>query len=428
MADEGSEPVRIRVPIDITIEEEPERGVMAGESGSPAGFQSGRPVSGLPRRHHGHMIRPTYLPEGDESRVPGPRPDAVRIEDVRQLVIEILDEPEVRGRLVSGSNQFVSKKGVPRRAATREVTKGEPRRFIKYGGESPFTYEAGGAPSPAMGESTPQEPVLGFQENKTNIRGGVSLKGVISPAFAAMQKAQTKFSMDVKDGLAAFRAAQQLWTREKSAAGVMDQVGSAPFDIGDVPERTTPPVRPHRSTDTGAMGILGGSSYMRRRQRQDAEIDDLRRQVDMITNAIAGPAEGLRNLQSLIQNPQGFMANQLISVFSKGGPYGAVVAAAIVAAISIPELAKEMILILSQKGLSLNEDWRRRIEDEQGGLWDIPEKKRRLLGRDAYVITQTDSYQPETGAQTYNSLENRQETVISKSVAPAERAVGVLDV
>ena len=424
----AEEPVRIRVPIDIEIEEEPERGVMAGESGSPSGFQSGRPVSGLPRRHHGHMTRPTYLPEGDESRVPGPRPDAVRIADLKQLVIEILDEPEVRGRLVSGSNQFVSKKGVPRQAATREVKKSEPGRFIEYGGAAPLDFDPTGPPSPAMGRTAPQEPVLGFQEHKTNIRGDVSMKGVISPAFAAMQKAQTKFSMDVKDGLAAFRAAQQLWKRETSAAGVLDQVGKAPFDIGDVPERTTPPVRPHRSTDTGAMGILGGSSYMRRRQQQDAEIDDLRRQVDMLTSAIGGSVEGLRNLQSLMQNPPGFMANQLISVLSKGGPHAAVIGSALVAAISVPKIVQEIITILAQKGLPLNEDWNRRVEDEQNGLFDIPEKKRRLLGRDTYAITQTDSYQPETGATTYNSLENRQETVISKSVGPAEKAVGVLDI
>ena len=134
----------------------------------------------------------------------------------------------------------------------------------------------------------------------------------------------------------------------------------------------------------------------------------------------------VQQIQPIATNPVQFIGNHVLSMLSGAGPYGALIATAITAIITAPEILKEVIHALSQKGLPLNRDWQRVIEDEVNGLFNIEDKKRRLLGIDSYVVTQTDRYSPDTGSNSYNSLENRDEIIISKSIGNAEKAVGVV--
>ena len=126
----------------------------------------------------------------------------------------------------------------------------------------------------------------------------------------------------------------------------------------------------------------------------------------------------------VLANPQGFVGGELLKGIKGLGAYGGPISAAIVAILTAPEVAAQIIKILSQKGLPLNRDWKRIIEDEVNGLFNIEEKKKRLLGIDSFIVTQTDRFQPQSGSTTYNSLENRDEVIISKN-GLAEKAVGV---
>ena len=126
-----------------------------------------------------------------------------------------------------------------------------------------------------------------------------------------------------------------------------------------------------------------------------------------------------------ISNPQQFVGSQMLRLLGGAGPHGAAVVAAITAIISAPKVMETIIQTLSTKGMPFNADWHRLIETEVNALFDIEAKKRRLLGEDGFVVTQTDSYQPGSGATTHNSFMNRHELVISKSIGLAEKALGV---
>ena len=141
---------------------------------------------------------------------------------------------------------------------------------------------------------------------------------------------------------------------------------------------------------------------------------------EIIQNHMASFVKG----SQLLSNPHGFIGEELLKNMKGIGAYGGPIVAAIIAIIAAPEVAKTFIKVLSQKGLLLNRDWERIIENEINGLFNIEEKKKRLLGIDGFVITQTDRYQPESGSTTYNSLENKDEVIISK-IGLAEKAVGI---
>ena len=128
---------------------------------------------------------------------------------------------------------------------------------------------------------------------------------------------------------------------------------------------------------------------------------------------------------SVLSNPQEFVGTNILKTLGGAGPYGAFVVSAITAIVTAPAVAAEIIKLLSEKGLPLNRDWVRLIEDEVNGLFNVEEKKRRLLGIDSYIVTQTDRYQPDSGSSTSNSYENRDEIIISK-FGQAERAVGII--
>ena len=128
---------------------------------------------------------------------------------------------------------------------------------------------------------------------------------------------------------------------------------------------------------------------------------------------------------TIASNPEGFVSGQILSVLSRAGPHGAIAAAIIGMVIASPELAKQMLKFWSQKNLFLNRDWQRAIEDEVNGLFSLEEKRRRLMGLDAYIQTQSSGYQSDTGAPVHNSYENRDEIVATK-LGQYDKAIGVV--
>lgn len=133
----------------------------------------------------------------------------------------------------------------------------------------------------------------------------------------------------------------------------------------------------------------------------------------------------IRRMERIATDPQGFVAGNILNILRMGGPHGAAIASAITAIVAAPHVLETIIKQLAQKGLPLNDDWRRAIEKEVDGLYDVQEKKKRLLGVDGFIVTQTNRYVPDSGALVYNSFENRPETITSKSIGLAEKAVGI---
>jgi len=126
-----------------------------------------------------------------------------------------------------------------------------------------------------------------------------------------------------------------------------------------------------------------------------------------------------------IQSAEHLIGTNIFRHIAKTGVWGSLIVATVTAVIATPKVIAEFVKLASQKGLPSNDDWHRSIETEVDALFDIEDKKRRLLGIDGYVVTQTDRYSPESGTVSYNSFENRMETVVSKSIGLAEKAVGI---
>ena len=127
---------------------------------------------------------------------------------------------------------------------------------------------------------------------------------------------------------------------------------------------------------------------------------------------------GMANL-----NPYGFMG-YVLGLITRKGPMGAALAFGITGAWVAPHLAANMVQIMGRKGHPLNRDFVKLTDDHTYGLWSLQEEKRRLLGHDAYIVTQTDRYEPQSGSTTFNSLENRDNVIMSK-IGLAEKALGV---
>lgn len=127
---------------------------------------------------------------------------------------------------------------------------------------------------------------------------------------------------------------------------------------------------------------------------------------------------------SALANPKN-MGPQFLQLLAGFGPYGMAATAAIGAIIIAPEMIAQIIKILGQKGLPFNKDWVRLIENEVNGMMNIEDKKKRFLGQDAYIITQVDDYRPSDGSPVFNSLQNRDEVIISR-IGLAEKAFGII--
>ena len=124
------------------------------------------------------------------------------------------------------------------------------------------------------------------------------------------------------------------------------------------------------------------------------------------------------------QAQQRGIAQTMLSMAAGAGPYGIAFIAAITAIVAAPEVVAKIVKVLSQKGLPLNMDWKRVIEDEVNGIMTIEEKKRRLLGLDTFISTQSNRYQADSGSPTYNSYENRDEIRIA-TAGQRSKALGI---
>ena len=152
------------------------------------------------------------------------------------------------------------------------------------------------------------------------------------------------------------------------------------------------------------------------------QVKDQDRRIAQLTKQLSqGQREGIAQTQSILQSagtgsvasaiaPQQ-VAGRLAGLLKVGGPLGV----AIIALISAPEVISQLVKLLGAKGMPFNRDWHRNIETEVNGLFSIEEKKKRLIGIDQYVITQTDHYQPDSGASVYNSFENQEHINIANN-------------
>ena len=228
----------------------------------------------------------------------------------------------------------------------------------------------------------------------------------------------------------------------KSISEIRRPLASSSSPVAPPPDRRTGGI--YGRTDPGVKGfqgrkgIRGGITKPRNdRERAPHQPEYFRDMIARIeknihTNTISSGAiekliknhmgEFVRGSQ-ILGNPQEFVGHELLRGIKGIGPYGGPIVAGIIAILAIPEVTAKIIKILSQKGLPLNRDWKRIIEDEVNSLLSIEGKKKRLLGIDSYIVSQTNRYQPESGSTTYNSLENRDEVIISK-IGLAEKAVG----
>ena len=181
-----------------------------------------------------------------------------------------------------------------------------------------------------------------------------------------------------------------------------------------------------RYRDDRSKSAHSAERYIHEQQRLKNDVKANTLNLRAMRKVFAGVDAQVQRIQPIATNPVGYIGNHVFQMLSGVGPYGALAAAAITTIVTSPEVIKEIIHAVSQKGLPLNRDWQRLIEEEVNGLFNIEEKKRRLLGLDAYVVTQTDRYSPDIGSNSTNSLENRDEIIISKSIGNAEKAVGVV--
>ena len=146
--------------------------------------------------------------------------------------------------------------------------------------------------------------------------------------------------------------------------------------------------------------------------------------VTAVENVISKHVGALVQGSQVLANPTGFIGSTVLQMLGKAGPYGAAVVAAISAIIVTPEIVKQIVALLAQKGGPLNRDWRRSIETEVNSLFSVEEKKRRLLGIDGFIVSQTGHYEPQSGSTSYNSKENVNELRIHHA-GQSEKAVGI---
>lgn len=234
--------------------------------------------------------------------------------------------------------------------------------------------------------------------------------------------------------------------KKKKKSGVVPETGKAPLpspksenrggiyggrtDENVIYSKKAKQVRGGLPTAMGGAGVER-DTVSRQAVEYERWIDKVRRleQGAMSAKAVEGIVKNhmgrLVQGSDLLTNPQGFIGKEVLGMLKGAGPYGIAITAAITAIAASIETAEKLIKHFSQKGWSLNNDWRRTLEEEVNALFDILDKKKRLLGIDAFIVTQTDRYQPETGATTYNSYENRREIVTSKVIGASEKSVGV---
>ena len=112
---------------------------------------------------------------------------------------------------------------------------------------------------------------------------------------------------------------------------------------------------------------------------------------------------GLWFFETAMQNPSYTGFKIFVNKLRKVGPAGRIAAGALSFGISGYEVFKEVIRQLGQKGMPLNQDWRRSMEDEVTGFLSLGEQKRRDLGLNGVIVTQDMGYREIDGTMTYNN-------------------------
>jgi len=99
--------------------------------------------------------------------------------------------------------------------------------------------------------------------------------------------------------------------------------------------------------------------------------------------------KGMSNITSLAKNPAGFVENQFLSILGRAGPYGAIAAALIAAALGAPELVKALVEAFAVKGGPLNQDFRYSQEEFMSQEFDRITQFKRLTGDDPVITVNT---------------------------------------
>ena len=123
---------------------------------------------------------------------------------------------------------------------------------------------------------------------------------------------------------------------------------------------------------------------------------------------------GLFFLETAQVNPIYTAGKFILNSISGMGPHGKAIAFAIAAIASSIMVAQATIKNFSKKGLPLNQDFHRVIDDEFGGTLTLDEQYRRDKGLDGYTVSSTSGFQPIDGTSVFNSFLERDSIRIHK--------------
>ena len=307
--------------------------------------------------------KPKKIKESDDDDKSDPPPDDNPSDRTEKNEAESpISKDEVPTERTQG---FGSLYGIGHTRKRRYKFQRDRRKTPETEGSAPFDASR----DQEFGGQSIYEPERGFAESKVNRRGNVNRSGVIGPALPTVEEIQ-----DAKK-----RAIREILSWEEKL------------------------------------------QKQQQTEQRKTENTQRRESVDAVKSVTSPISQGV----SAIQNPVGAFSEHLLVTLAGSGPHGAAVVAAIVAIITAPKTIEVLIKTLGQKGLFLNADFKRLIEEEVNALFDLEEKRRRLLGQDAFIVTSQDRYEPESGSVTFNSLANRDEILISKKIGENEKAFGV---
>ncbi len=102
--------------------------------------------------------------------------------------------------------------------------------------------------------------------------------------------------------------------------------------------------------------------------------------------------QGLKNLRGVVTNPSGLVQNELLGLLSRAGIYGAVATAIVGIVLESPEVIAKVIEVLGQKGGPLNQDYTRKLAEENqlGISRDL--QFRRAVGADIIITVEDRNY------------------------------------
>lgn len=241
--------------------------------------------------------------------------------------------------------------------------------------EAPFRSEH--ATIPGFGGSSYVDP-RGYQQEKVARRGNVRRSGTISPAFRALEESYSERQNRQEKEIRTI-AQTVLGRFGKKGKDLTDEERGQLEKVGAVQKRFS-------QTTSGATALIG---------------------------EVRGQATGAE-----------FVSNIVLNMVRGLGPFGVKFVAALAAPFVIAELGKAVIKLAAVKGGPLNRDFRVLVENELEGLLSAEERRRRLLGIDPFIVSQVEGFQPGAGVPIYNSLESRDEVIISK-IGDADTALGI---